>query len=317
MRVAFAGTPVFARTALAALDEAGFEIPLVLTQPERPAGRGLKRTASAVKLWALERDVPLLQPRSLRLDGVFAADAHEARDALQRARPDALVVAAYGLLLPGWTLWLPRLGCINIHASLLPRWRGAAPVQRAIEAGDAHTGITIMQMDAGLDTGPTLLAEALEIGPDDSAASLTERLAGVGGRLIVRALGLAARDALRPTAQPDTGASYAKKVEKSEAPIDWRASAGEIERRIRAFDPFPGASFAWGGEAIKCWRAETVPGAGRPGSVLSLDARGPVVACGEQALRLLVVQRAGGARVPAPRLLQALPLAAGTLLGSG
>lgn len=316
MRVGFAGTPEFARAALAALMVAGFDIVLVLTQPDRPAGRGMRVVPSPVKACAVERGLSVVQPRSLRLPGRFADDALAAQITLQAAQPDVLVVAAYGLLLPPWLLELPRLGCLNIHASLLPRWRGAAPIQRAIEAGDVRTGVTIMQMDAGLDTGATLLAEAIDIHADDSAATLTERLAALGGRLIVEALGLAACGGLRPEAQPPTGASYAHKIEKSEAPIDWRASACAIERRMRAFDPFPGASFEANGEPIKCWRAECVAARGRPGEVLSADAAGPVIACGEGALRLLTLQRPGGRRLPAARFVQAQSLAPGTILSS-
>jgi methionyl-tRNA formyltransferase len=206
MKVAFAGTPPFARIALHALDAAGFAIPLVLTQPDRPAGRGMAAAASAVKTFALEHALPLTQPSGLKLDGRYAADATAARERLLAAAPDVLVVAAYGLILPAWLLQLPPLGCLNIHASLLPRWRGAAPVQRAIEAGDARTGVTIMQMDTGLDTGDMLLAEAIDIASDDTAATLTERLAVLGGRLIVDALRRAERNALEPRRQDEADA---------------------------------------------------------------------------------------------------------------
>ena len=314
MDLVFAGTPAFAQVALAQLQAAGHRIALVMTQPDRPAGRGLKLQPSPVKVYALEHGLEVAQPRGLRLDGRYAEEAQAARERLLALQPEAIVVAAYGLILPPWLLALPRLGCLNIHASLLPRWRGAAPIQRAIEAGDARTGITIMQMDAGLDTGPMLLAEALDIRADDSAASLHDRLAPLGGRLIVAALAQAARGALAPRPQPAEGATYAHKIEKAEARLDWRAPAALLERRVRAFDPFPGASFEAGGTTYKCWRAELVAGAGAPGEVLRLEGGAPVVACGEQALRLVELQRPGGRRLPARQALAAGALAAGAVL---
>ena len=311
MNVAFAGTPEFAQIALAALQRAGFRIGLVLTQPDRPAGRGMKLHASPVKAFAQEHGFDIAQPRSLRLDGKFADDAALARTALIAARPEVLVVAAYGLILPPWLLDLPRLGCLNIHASLLPRWRGAAPIHRAIEAGDAATGITIMQMDAGLDTGDMLLREALPIAGDDSTASLHDKLAPLGGRLIVEALELAACGGLVRRAQPAEGVSYAHKIDKAEAAIDWRDAAAVIERRLRAFDPFPGATATLGGETIKCWRGRVVSGAGAPGVVLAVGDDGVTVACGDAALRLTELQRAGGRRLPAAQFLQGQSIAAG------
>ncbi|MDQ6640478.1 MAG: methionyl-tRNA formyltransferase, partial [Pseudomonadota bacterium] len=254
MRLAFAGTPQFARDALARLHAAGFEIVLVLSQPDRPAGRGMKVAPSPVKAFALEHGIAVAQPKGLRLDGKFGTDAAVAREALVAAAVDVIVVAAYGLILPPWLLALPRHGCLNIHASLLPRWRGAAPIQRAIEAGDDVTGVTIMQMDAGLDTGPMLVAETLEIGADESAGALQARLAALGGELIVQALGALAKAKLAGRPQPDTGVSYATKITKAEATIDWRAPAAAIERRLRAFDPAPGARSVLSGEAITCWR---------------------------------------------------------------
>ena len=311
MKVVFAGTPEFAQVALARLQAAGFTIPLVLTQPDRPAGRGLKLHASAVKAFAVDHGIAVAQPRSLRLDGKFPDDAASARDALNAAQADVMVVAAYGLILPPWVLTTPRLGCLNIHASLLPRWRGAAPIHRAVEAGDARTGITVMQMDAGLDTGNMLLVEAIPLASNETTASLHDRLAGLGGRLIVEALELAACGGLVPTAQPADGVTYAHKIDKAEAGIDWRLAAHVIEQRIRAFDPFPGAASALGGATIKCWRAALAPGAGAPGEVLSADERGVVVACGEGALRLTELQRAGGKRLPAAAFLQGHLVAAG------
>lgn len=311
LRVAFAGTPEFAREALQRLHEAGFSVPLVLTQPDRPAGRGMKLQASPVKQFALEQGMAVAQPRSLRLDGKFPDEAAAAREALLAAQPDVMVVAAYGLILPQWVLDLPRLGCLNIHASLLPRWRGAAPIHRAIEAGDAETGITIMQMDAGLDTGDMLLVEKLAIAPDDSTARLHDRLAALGGRLIVEALELAACGGLSRTPQPEAGVCYAHKIEKAEAPIDWALPAAQIARRLRAFDPFPGGQAQLEGETLKVWAAEVCEGQGLPGTVLAVGDAGVTVACGEQALRLTELQRAGGKRLPAKAFLQARPIAAG------
>ncbi len=316
MRIAFAGTPEFAQFALAQLFAAGFEIVLVLTQPDRPAGRGLKLHASPVKAFALEHGIPVAQPRSLRLGGKFADDAALGRDALLAANPDVLIVAAYGLILPQWVLDLPRLGGINIHGSLLPRWRGAAPIHRAIEAGDARTGITIMQMDAGLDTGDMLLVEEIAIAPDDSTANLHDKLANLGGRLIVEALELAACGGLKPRPQPLEGITYAHKIDKAEAAIDWRDPAAAIERRLRAFDPFPGATAVLGGDTIKCWRGTVVDGVGAPGEVLTVDDSGITVACGERALRLTELQRAGGKRLPSAQFLQGKRIEAGRVFAS-
>ena len=306
LRVAFAGTPAFAATALAAIRAAGHTLPLVLTQPDRPAGRGLKLQPSPVKQWALQHGLPVAQPQGLKLDGRFADDAASARAALQAAGPDVIVVAAYGLILPRWLLELPRLGCLNIHASLLPRWRGAAPIQRAIEAGDAETGITIMQMDAGLDTGAMLLVGREAIHTDDSSATLHERLAALGARLIVQALDDAARGSLRPTLQPSAGASYAHKLAKSEAAIDWQRPAAEIERRLRAFDPQPGCHFEFEGQPVKLWRAKVSTGFGAPAGHLEVQGHGLRAACGDgQALDLLELQRAGGRRLPVAAFLAA------------
>ncbi len=317
MRVVFAGTPEFARAALAQLHAAGFEIPLVLTQPDRPAGRGLKLHASPVKDFALQHGITVAQPRSLRLDGKYPDDAALARQALDAARPEVIVVAAYGLILPPWVLDLPRLGCLNIHGSLLPRWRGAAPIHRAIEAGDARTGITIMQMDAGLDTGEMLLVEAVEIAPDDTTATLHDRLAALGGRLIVNALTLAARNGLLPLAQPEDGVTYAHKIDKAEGLIDWRLPAELIERRVRAFDPFPGTSTTSPAGVVKLWRASVAASrdGAMPGSVLQVDGDGITVACGEGALCLRELQRAGGKRLPAREFLQGQPDWVGQRLG--
>ncbi|HEY0955484.1 MAG TPA: methionyl-tRNA formyltransferase [Roseateles sp.] len=305
MRIVFAGTPEFAAVALDALLAAGFTVPLVLTQPDRPAGRGMKLQASAVKQRAMAAGIPVAQPQGLKLDGKYATDAAAAREALLAADADVMVVAAYGLILPQWVLDLPRRGCLNIHASLLPRWRGAAPIHRAIEAGDAETGITIMQMDAGLDTGDMLLIGREPIRADDTTAVLHDRLAGMGGRLIVEALQAAS---LTRTPQPADGVTYAHKIEKVESSIDWTQPAAEIERRLRAFDPFPGGVAMLAGEVVKVWRAELAAGQGAPGEVI---APGPVVACGEGALKLTELQRAGGKRGPAAAFLQARPVSIG------
>ncbi|MCY7315967.1 MAG: methionyl-tRNA formyltransferase [Rubrivivax sp.] len=320
MKLAFAGTPEFARVALQALQQAGHEIALVLTQPDRPGGRGLQLQPSAVKQWALSQGLPLSQPRSLRLDGKYGADAAAAQAQLQAAAPQLMVVAAYGLILPPWVLTLPALGCLNIHGSLLPRWRGAAPIQRAIEAGDARTGITIMQMDAGLDTGDTLLEEAVTITPEDTSATLHDRLAALGARLIVQAVddfAHAGQGRLQPRPQPAAGISYAHKIDKAEAALDWSQPAVVLERRIRAFDPFPGCTTVLGGQLVKVWRAEVVvavsraEAAGPPGCVLQADGHRLVLACGEGALALMQLQRAGGRRIGVRELLQQLPLRAG------
>jgi methionyl-tRNA formyltransferase len=314
MRVIFAGTPEFARVALERLHAAGFDIPLVLTQPDRPAGRGLKLQPSPVKQFAQERGMALAQPRSLRLDGKYPEDAAVARAALEEARADVMVVAAYGLILPQWVLDLPRLGCLNIHASLLPRWRGAAPIHRAIEAGDAETGVTLMQMDAGLDTGDMLVAERVAIAPEDTTASLHDKLAALGGRLVVEALELAACGGLKPVPQPAEGVTYAHKIEKAEAAIDWQQPAEVIARRIRAFDPFPGASAQLAGETVKFWKARALAGRGNvaPGTIVSVDAAGIGVACGDQGrLEITELQRAGGKRLAASDFLRGFPLQPG------
>jgi len=315
VRVAFAGTPEFARSALQAIADAGFDIPLVLTQPDRPAGRGMKLQASPVKQCALANGWPVAQPRSLRLDGKYPEDAAAAREALLAARPDVMVVAAYGLILPQWVLDLPRLGCLNIHASLLPRWRGAAPIQRAIEAGDSHTGVTIMQMDAGLDTGDMLLVESLAIG-DDSCARLHDRLAEQGARLVVQALHAAEAGTLAPLPQPAEGVSYAHKIEKAESRIDWTLPAAQIERRIRAFDPFPGATGQIGAETVKLWRATALPDADAgapPGTVLQAGGEGVRIATGAGQLRVTELQRAGGKRLPAGDFLRGFELKPGQI----
>jgi methionyl-tRNA formyltransferase len=301
MRVAFAGTPEFAAVALRALIDAGFEIPLVLTQPDRPAGRGQKLVASPVKQVAQEHGIPVHQPERLKDPASHAP--------LIAAAPDVLVVAAYGLILPQAVLDIPKHGCINIHASLLPRWRGAAPIQRCLEAGDADAGVTIMRMEAGLDTGPMLLAYAVKVGAGETATSLHDKLAILGGRLIVVAL--REFDTLKPVPQPLAGVTYAQKIDKAEAAIDWRHPATEIERRIRAFDPFPGCTARVGEATIKLWRALPATGAGQPGEILAVAPDGIVVACGEGALKLVELQKPGGRRLASADFLCGFPVMAG------
>ena len=304
LRVGFAGTPEFARTALGALLRAGYAVPLVLTQPDRPAGRGLKVQASPVKQLALEHGLTVAQPRSLRLDGKYPGEAAAGQQALQAAKLDVLVVAAYGLMLPQWVLNTPAHGCLNIHGSLLPRWRGAAPIQRAIEAGDTQTGITLMQMDAGLDTGAMLLAEATPITADDTATTLHDRLADIGARLTLQVLQQVAQGALHPVPQPAEGATYAHKIDKAEAVMDWQQPAALLERRLRAFDPFPGGATQIAGQAVKVWRGRAVARQGTPGQLLQAGDGRVVVACGEAALELLELQMPGGRRISAREFLQ-------------
>jgi methionyl-tRNA formyltransferase len=306
LRVAFAGTPPFAATALEAIRASGHEVVLVLTQPDRPAGRGMRLTASAVSGSATRGSIPVLKPASLRDDSI--------RQALREANLDAMVVAAYGLLLPQAVLDIPRNGCINIHASLLPRWRGAAPIQRAILAGDRQTGVSIMKMDAGLDTGPVLLAEPVDIGATDTTGTLTDALAEAGARLIVEALD--ALDTLRSVPQDPALATLAPKIAKAEAVIDWAQPYDAIERQVRAFNPAPGAETRLGGETVKIW--ETAPSSlsGVAGEILVCDSRSFVVACGRGAIELRRVQRAGGKPVLGPELARGLRLAAGARFGA-
>ncbi len=316
LKVVFAGTPEFARAALEAIAAAGHEIALVLSQPDRPAGRGMKLQASPVKQCAAAHGWPVAQPRSLRLDGKYPEDAAAAREALLAAAPDVMVVAAYGLILPQWVLDLPAHGCLNIHASLLPRWRGAAPIHRAIEAGDAQTGITIMQMDAGLDTGDMLLREAVDIGSDNTAR-LHDRLAELGGRMIVQAL--ADIGHLVRTPQPDEGVTYASKVEKHEAQVDWSQPADAIVRRIRAFDPFPGANSSLDGETIKLWAAHAAPPAevssAAPGTLLAVSDAGLAVAAAGSIVMATELQRPGGKRLAVADFLRGFDLKPGQRFG--
>jgi methionyl-tRNA formyltransferase len=327
MRIIFAGTPEFAAVALQALLAAGHQVPLVLTQPDRPAGRGMKLQASPVKQVALAHGIALAQPHSLKLDGKYPQEAAAAQAQIAAAQADVMVVAAYGLILPQWTLDTPRLGCMNIHASLLPRWRGAAPIHRAIEAGDAQTGITIMQMDAGLDTGDMLLVRRLNIDAADSTASLHDKLAALGGSAMVQALALAETGDLLAQAQPEQGVTYAEKIRKDEAQLDWAQSAAALVRKSRALDPFPGCvtsrQTAAGTETLKIWRLEALPDAqpaAQPavvGQVQAVDASGITIACGTQRQgRVLAtqLQKAGGKRLPAAQFLAGFALQIGDIL---
>jgi len=306
MRLIFAGTPEFAATALEALVRAGHEVAAVYTQPDRRAGRGLQPTPSAVKQVALRNGLPVAQPVTLKESAVWSG--------ISELAADIMVVAAYGLILPPAVLAAPRLGCVNIHASLLPRWRGAAPIQRAVLAGDHTTGITIMQMDAGLDTGPILLQESMSVTAGDTAGTLHDKLAVLGGRLIVQAL--AALPAPHP--QPLEGVTYAAKVRKHEAFIEWSDSATDIARQIRAFNPFPGAGTLWNGDILKIWQAEAGKGnCAPPGEIIDADDQGILVSCGAvTALRVCCLQRAGGRALAADAFLAGSKLKVGDRLGS-
>jgi methionyl-tRNA formyltransferase len=274
-----------------------------MTQPDRPAGRGLRAAAGPVKRLAQAHGLEVFQPSTFR--------DPESVQRVRSARPDALVVAAYGLILPQALLDIARYGAINIHASLLPRWRGAAPIQRALLAGDAQTGISIMQMDAGLDTGPVLAQRALPILPDDDASTLEDKLAALGGEMIVEALADTAAGRSRAIPQPQNGATYAHKISKHETLIDWTHDAPQLERAVRAYRP---ATTSLAGEPIRVWRARAVPGAGAPGSVIGATGE-LTIACGSGALRIDELQRAGGRRLTSRDFLRGRPLSAGTRLG--
>jgi methionyl-tRNA formyltransferase len=320
MRVIFAGTPEFARSALTALHAAGHDIVGVLTQPDRPAGRGMKLQASAVKQFALSNGLTVAQPQSLKLDGKYPDEAQAAHAFISNAQADVMVVVAYGLILPQWVLDAPRYGCLNIHASLLPRWRGAAPIHRAIEAGDAQTGVTIMQMDAGLDTGDKLLEESCPISAQDTTASLHDTLAEMGAQMIVTALSQVGH--FKPVKQALEGVTYAHKIEKAEAAIDWKQSAQVLAQRVRAFDPFPGMTVQWGGEVIKVWQAHAEPlpletsHPKAPGTLLSVQEEGLRVACGEGVLCLTQLQKAGGKRQAAADFVRSFKGQAGDVFQS-
>ncbi|WP_185265825.1 methionyl-tRNA formyltransferase [Halopseudomonas xiamenensis] len=286
LRIVFAGTPEFAAAHLQALLQAGLNVVAVYSQPDRPAGRGHKLTPSAVKQLALQHDLPVYQPQTLRTP--------EAQTELAALQPDLLVVVAYGLILPQAVLDIPRLGCINSHASLLPRWRGAAPIQRAIEAGDAETGVTVMRMEAGLDTGPMLLKSRTPISAGDTGGSLHDRLAGLGPQAVLEAIDGLAAGTLQGEVQDDSLATYAHKLDKTDARIDWSRPAHELANMIRAFNPWPLAHARWQEQPLKVWAAEVEAGRGQPGEILGCSKQGLLVACGEQALRLTRLQLPGG-----------------------
>lgn len=299
LKVVFAGTPEFARLAYKAIVDAGFSVPLVLTQPDRPAGRGMKLQASAVKQEALAQEAEILQPLSLRLDGKYPEEASYAKEVLEQLQPDVIVVAAYGLILPQWVLDLPKYGCLNIHASLLPRWRGAAPIQRAIEAGDAKTGIGIMQMAIGLDTGDVLLEKSIAI-EEQTAAQLHDQLAALGAEAIVEVLNQLGTGSLKAVPQSEQGVTYASKLEKSEGHLSWDMDTQTLWRKIRAFNPVPGVVLPLAGlkDPVKVWQATVVSSEVKaaPGTILAATTAGIDVATLNGVLRILELQKAGGKR---------------------
>ncbi len=290
MKIIFAGTPVFAAGALEALINAGHEIVLVLTQPDRPAGRGMKLVASAVKQVAIKHDISLSQPQTLK--------SLEIQAQLKDLNADAMVVAAYGLILPATVLSIPRYGCLNIHGSVLPRWRGAAPIQRAILAGDKETGITIMQMDVGLDTGAMLLIERIPIEKNDTTLSLHDKLCALGAKCILDALVLLSQDKLAATAQDDALSCYALKIKKAEAEINWQLSANQVNQVVRAFNPSPGAFARINGGVLKIWQATVIESdSAQPGEIIASGCEGVTVACGDGAINLEKLQKSGGRKL--------------------
>jgi methionyl-tRNA formyltransferase len=302
MKIIFSGTPHFAASALAALLKE-HQVVAVLTQPDRPAGRGMHLTNSPVKQLALQQGLPILQPTTLKTETV--------QQALAALEAEVMVVAAYGLILPKAVLQLPRYGCLNIHASLLPRWRGAAPIQRAILAGDSETGITIMQMDEGLDTGDVLLRKVCAIEATDTGQTLHDKLAVLGAASVLEALQMLQENRLAPVKQDNEAACYAAKLTKNEAPIDWRQDARQIERAVRAYNPFPVCQTNLNDVSIKVWQAKLCLNNGNPGKVLAVSKQGITVACGKDALCLEVLQRPGGKAQPAVQFLQAMPIKVG------
>ncbi len=304
MKIIFAGTPHFAAQALQALLDRQANVVAVLTQPDRPSGRGMQLKPSPVKELAMQHGLTVLQPLSLK-------DA-DIQQQLAAYRADVMVVAAYGLILPKLVLQIPRLGCLNIHASLLPRWRGAAPIQRAILAGDVQTGITIMQMDVGLDTGDMLLKKSCEIAAKDNAASLHDKLAALGAQAITEALPLLELGKLTPLPQDNALATYAAKLTKDEAQLDWSLEAGQLDRTVRGYNPFPGAGSTINDTPLRIWQASIRTGmSGAPGTVLAVEKNSLVVACGSDALSLEVLQRPNAKALPAAQFLQGFPIKAG------
>ncbi len=322
MKVVFAGTPEFAAVALKALHEADFEIVLVLTQPDRPAGRGMQMHASAVKQYALQQQIQVAQPISLRLDGKYPVDAQQAHALLHNTPHDVMVVAAYGLILPLSVLAIPPLGCINIHGSLLPRWRGAAPIHRAIESGDKLTGITIMQMEQGLDTGPMLATASVPIAANDSTGTLHDKLAALGGTMIVEALRAMEKGTITATVQPEQGVTYAAKISKDEAALDFSLSAQTLARKIQAFNPFPGTHAKLEGVIVKIWQAELIEGKADnavSGQIIAANGHdGILLACasGDSVLRLTELQKPGGKRLPAAEFLKGFVIQPGQIFSS-
>lgn len=305
-RVLFAGTPEFALASLTALVDAGIKPVAVMTQPDRPAGRGKRLSASPVKRLALEQDIDVLQPATLRDVDVVAA--------LAALSPDIMIVAAYGLILPQEVLDIPQHGCLNVHASLLPRWRGAAPIQAAILNGDPETGVSLMSMTAGLDCGPVYVTQALAIGNDETAGELHDRLADLGGELLLRNLAAIVNGDLEAVAQDDSEASYAAKIDKQDAVLDWRRSAQELKRLVRAYNPVPGARFDLDGQRIKCWQVSRLDDVyDEAGKVVSSGRRGIIVACGEGGLILESLQRPGKRPVTGAEFSAAVNLAGRTL----
>ena len=316
LKIVFAGTPEFARIGLEAILDAGLSVPLVMTQPDRPAGRGMQLRPSAVKELALQKGIQVLQPTGLRLDGRYGEEAQHAKMVLEALQPDVIVVAAYGLILPQWVLDLPKYGCLNIHASLLPRWRGAAPIHRAIEAGDQETGVCIMQMDAGLDTGDVIQMQSIPIADNDTTASLHDKLASLGGGMIVDVLSILSDTSIQATKQSEVGVTYAHKIDKKESLLNWENSAVEIERRIRAFDPFPGVVMTAGDLKVKIWGAQLCEVASKEdqtpvGQVIAISSDGIVVRTGSGNLCLTELQRPGGKRQMIKEFLQAIPVNVG------
>jgi len=303
MRLVFAGTPEFAERILAALASAGHETRLVLTQPDKPAGRGHKLTESPVKRYARQHGLDVFQPATLKDPAAV--------DRIAALQPDILAVAAYGLILPRAVLDLPRYGAINVHASLLPRWRGAAPIQRALLAGDSETGVTIMGMEVGLDTGPMYAKRAIPIDASDDAGSLHDRLAELGAGLLVEVLEEIASGRAHAEPQPEDGVTYAHKIEKADLQLDWNRAAEHLARAVRAYRPAPGAATKLAGMPVKIWAARAEAGTASPGTILRADSKGIAIACGQDQLVVTELQRAGGRRLTAAEFLRGCPLAAG------
>ncbi len=321
LKVVFAGTPEFARAAFEAIVHAGHEVVMVMTQPDRPAGRGMQLQASPVKQFALEQHIPVMQPTSLKVNGAYGDEAREALSSLQNLDFDVMVVAAYGLILPQEIFDIAerdgRAGCLNIHASLLPRWRGAAPIHRAIEAGDLETGIAIMQMDLGLDTGAVIATNKISIAANETTATLHDALAQMGAKMIVESLNQFAQDRrLQSVPQADVGITYAHKIMKDEAKIDWQKDAKVIDLKIRAFNPFPGATLLGGDSVIKVWRSSLIDDhlQSKPGTIIDISEGGVQVAGGKGSLLLTELQKAGGKKTSASQLAQSLGWKPGQVL---